>query len=115
PEEVAEDERQRRLAAGEYSGVTETDPATTRLLKPARRRQSSDTGAEPAAAPAASASAPAATQSKPEPSEVPAAQQKAKQDSAEPAMTVTRTVEGDYQLPSLKLLTLGDPPKTRSK
>src|SRR5699024_11284838 len=30
-------------------------------------------------------------------------------------MMVTRTVEGDYELPSLKLLTFGDAPKTRSE
>ena len=122
--EDAEQSGPRRLAAGEYSGVTDTDPATSRLRKPARRRQSSDAVAETGSAESKSAAtkstaaanaAAAAPRGEPEPSKVPAAPQKSKQDSAEPAMTVTRTVEGDYQLPSLKLLTLGDAPKTRSK
>src|SRR5699024_2605260 len=50
----------------------------------------------------------------PTPAAVPAAQQSGG-NSDEPTMTVTRTVEGDYELPSRKLLTFGDAPKTRSK
>ncbi|MEU6644847.1 DNA translocase FtsK [Saccharomonospora sp. NPDC046836] len=85
--------------------VTQTDPAAVRLRKPSRRRQ---------------ASAESAAEATPEPVPAPPPQPKAapaerKQRKSEPALTVTRAVEGDYRLPSPELLTLGDPPKARSK
>src|SRR5690606_27814939 len=74
-----------------------------RLRKPARRRQAAQADeTEPQAAP----------QTAPVSRVQPQEQNPAKQ---EPALSVIRTVEGDYQLPPPKLLTLGDPPRARSK
>ncbi|MBK1788602.1 DNA translocase FtsK [Prauserella cavernicola] len=97
-----------------HDPVADADPASVRLRKPSRRRQSSadkaaedpslfdDLAAEPAPEPTA----------KPKPADVPERKQR---KAEQPAMTVTRTVEGDYTLPSPELLTLGDAPKARSK
>ncbi|PXY28001.1 cell division protein FtsK [Prauserella muralis] len=112
PEDL-EAEREREPERDE---VTETDPASVRLRKPSRRRQAS---AEAAAAepetpdvPAAAAAAPPAEVKPKPPAEVPERKQRKGEQTA---LSVTRTVEGDYQLPPPDLLTLGDPPKARSK
>ncbi|MQA61425.1 MAG: DUF87 domain-containing protein [Actinophytocola sp.] len=100
-----EAERQARAAERAAADGIGDDLAPVRLRKPSRRRQAVDAEALTEDA------APQRTSPKVKPSAVPGAP-KAK---PEPALTVTRTVEGDYKLPTLKLLTLGDAPKTRSK
>ncbi|AHI00531.1 DNA translocase FtsK [Kutzneria viridogrisea] len=88
--------------------ITEKDPSSVRLRRPSRRRQAS-MDEEPSAAeqlelpvdepaPPVRAAKPTPEKSKPKPPPAP-----------------TRTVEGDYQLPSLDVLQDGDPPKTRSR
>ncbi len=119
PEELEEIRREREQEQPR-DAVAEGDPAAVRLRKPSRRRQASAASAEPdahqPALDAAPESAAAAV-----PAKVPAAKEPSagtsgrKSRKAEPAMQVTRTVEGDYDLPPPDLLTLGDPPKTRSK
>ncbi|WP_020674372.1 FtsK/SpoIIIE family DNA translocase [Amycolatopsis nigrescens] len=119
---LSEEEREaaaaeRQAIADERDAVTEADPASVRLRKPSRRRQASaGTGAEDAAealTPEPVAEPPA----KPKPPKVrPAEVPEQKPRKAEQtALALTRTVEGDYRLPSAELLTLGDAPKTRSK
>src|SRR5699024_8717765 len=110
-----------RGAPAEDSAVTAADPAASRTRKPAKRRQSSDAAAEDSSAASAGDAGGAhrsvgsgAVANQATPAAVPAAQRE-EQHSTEPAMTVTRAVEGDYELPSLKLLTFGDAPQTRSK
>ena len=108
PEELAEEEAR----AEQRDEVTEADPAAVRLRKPSRRRQASGAGAEQLDIDSALAEAPAAARpAPPVPAEVP----EKKPKKAEPVMAVTRTVEGDYQLPPADVLQLGDAPKTRSK
>ncbi|WP_179957016.1 DNA translocase FtsK 4TM domain-containing protein, partial [Amycolatopsis anabasis] len=110
--EAAEAERQK--IAEERDAVTEADPKAVRLRKPSRRRQGTgdDSGQQKLDLEAALAEPPTpARPPKVKPSEVP----EKKPKKAEPALAVTRTVEGDYQLPSPDLLQLGDAPKTRSK
>ncbi|WP_407641791.1 DNA translocase FtsK [Amycolatopsis panacis] len=97
--------------------VTEAEPAkSVRLRKPSRRRQAaSDDGAEQLDLEAALAE-PAMPIRPPKaaakPAEVP---EKKPKKEPEPALSVTRTVEGDYQLPPPDLLQLGAAPKSRSK
>ncbi|MEV6446923.1 DNA translocase FtsK [Amycolatopsis sp. NPDC051716] len=111
-EELAEAEAQRPGFATDEDTVTETDPKTARLRKPSRRRQ----GGEQLDLDAALAEVP--TPIKPPkalpkpPAEVP---EKKPKKTPEPPLAVTRTVEGDYQLPPPDLLKLGDAPKSRSK
>ncbi|GAA1224521.1 hypothetical protein GCM10009676_02620 [Prauserella halophila] len=125
--------------------TTEGDPSAVRLRKPSRRRQSSsgsastldemldgDAGTDAPAATGATEHAAAtggarskaakaadnAVDKAAEKATAPAAEKaEAKADAppAEPALAITRTVDGDYQLPPPDLLTLGDPPKARSK
>jgi S-DNA-T family DNA segregation ATPase FtsK/SpoIIIE len=116
PDEVEAADQERQALAEERDAVTETDSAAVRLRKPSRRRQASgnvpdvpDLDAD-AAAETVGAAAPT------RPPRVAAAEAAAdKPRKTEPALSVTRTVEGDYKLPSAELLTLGDAPKTRSK
>jgi S-DNA-T family DNA segregation ATPase FtsK/SpoIIIE len=116
PEEVEEAQAERDAIAAERDAVTEADPAAVRLRKPARRRQAA-AGEAPAEQQeldleAALAEPPMpARPPKVKSSDVP----EKKPKKTEPALAVTRTVEGDYKLPSPDLLTLGDVPKTRSK
>ncbi len=90
--------------------VTEADPASARLRRPARRRQAAqtddpDAGQQtPREAAAESGSAQLATPKPPTPD-----------STVAPSMCVHRVVEGDYQLPPLDLLVKGDPPKARSR
>ncbi|WP_103335127.1 DNA translocase FtsK [Amycolatopsis sp. CA-126428] len=111
-EELAEAEAQRPGFATDEDTVTETDPKSARLRKPSRRRQ----GGEQLDLDAALAEVP--TPIKPPkalpkpPAEVP---EKKPKKTPEPPLAVTRTVEGDYQLPPPDLLKLGDAPKSRSK
>ncbi|ACU97514.1 DNA translocase FtsK [Saccharomonospora viridis] len=119
--------------------VTETDPASARLRKPARRRRSASEaeaaqteldfaepgGVAPSGRPGTAGKA--GTASKAGKSERPQAgvttslrspavtKASGAKRRQEPALTVTRTVEGDYKLPSLELLTLGDAPKVHSR
>ena len=122
--------------------VADGDPSAVRLRKPSRRRQSTSGGQgtestlddmlEPADAGASSESSVASAAgaaAKATPAAKPSAAAKAApkgsgssgssgdgaETRSEPALSITRTVEGDYQLPSPDLLTLGDPPKARSK
>lgn len=102
--------------ATDEDAVTEADPKSARLRKPSRRRQASDANPEQLDIDAALAELP--TPIKPPkalpkpPAEVP---EKKPKKAAEPPLAVTRTVEGDYQLPPPDLLKLGDAPKSRSK
>ncbi|MBB4682757.1 DNA translocase FtsK 4TM domain-containing protein [Amycolatopsis jiangsuensis] len=117
-EELADYEAAHGEAAAEPDEITETDPKPVRLRKPARRRQAgadSSDGAEQLDLDAALAEPPQPIRPpKPaaKPAEVP---EKKPKKEPEPALTVTRTVEGDYQLPPPDLLQLGDAPKSRSK
>ncbi|MBN6037909.1 DNA translocase FtsK [Amycolatopsis sp. 195334CR] len=114
PEELEEEQAHREARAErkarEAEEVTEADPKAVRLRKPSRRRQA--TGSEekdPQLELPVDEPLPAPPKVKP--AEVP--EKKARK--AEAPMAVTRTVEGDYQLPSAELLTLGEAPKSRSK
>ncbi|MEW2503244.1 DNA translocase FtsK [Amycolatopsis sp. NPDC047767] len=102
-------------AEPETDEVVEADPKAVRLRKPSRRRQSSaDPEGEQLDLDAMLAEPPTPVRPpKPKPAEeVP---EKKPKKAAEPPMAMTRTVEGDYQLPSPDLLKLGDAPKSRSK
>ncbi|GHF76235.1 cell division protein FtsK [Amycolatopsis bartoniae] len=107
-------DEQRAFEEEQKAAVTEADPKAVRLRKPSRRRQaSSDQAGEQLDIEAALAEPPTpARPPKVKPAEVP---EKKPKKAPEPALTVTRTVEGDYRLPSADLLHLGDVPKTRSK
>ncbi|HVV10418.1 FtsK/SpoIIIE family DNA translocase [Amycolatopsis sp.] len=107
-------EEQRAFKEEQEAAVTEADPKAVWLRKPSRRRQASaDSDGEQLDIEAALAEPPTpARPPKVKAAEVP---EKKPKKAAEPALSVTRTVEGDYQLPSAELLTLGDAPKTRSK
>ncbi|MPZ64698.1 MAG: DUF87 domain-containing protein [Pseudonocardiaceae bacterium] len=86
------------------------DAETTRLRRPARRRQAAQTAAAFAdGAENASESEPGKRASTDAVAAPPA--------ESKPAagLTIERTVEGDYRLPPPKLLTEGQPPKSRSK
>ncbi|PRX51107.1 S-DNA-T family DNA segregation ATPase FtsK/SpoIIIE [Prauserella shujinwangii] len=97
--------------------ITSTDPATARLRKPSRRRQASTVqdGEADGAAPTAAAVPAAAVPADPVPEETAEPAPRKGRGKSEPALSVTRTVEGDYDLPPPDLLTPGDAPKTRSK
>ncbi|GAA1943619.1 FtsK/SpoIIIE family DNA translocase [Amycolatopsis minnesotensis] len=115
-DEIEEAEAERQAIADERAAVTEADPKSVRLRKPSRRRQASaDADAEQLDIDAALAEPP--TPVKPPKAPKPIAEKvpEKKQAKPEPPLSVTRTVEGDYKLPSAELLTLGDAPKTRSK
>ncbi|UOX89939.1 DNA translocase FtsK [Amycolatopsis sp. FBCC-B4732] len=115
-EEIAEAEAQRSGFATDEDAVTDADPKAARLRKPSRRRQAADADPEQLDIDAMLAEAP--TPIKPPkalpkpPVEVP---EKKPKKAPEPPLAVTRTVEGDYQLPPPDLLKLGDAPKSRSK
>ncbi|WP_215545662.1 FtsK/SpoIIIE family DNA translocase [Amycolatopsis sp. CA-230715] len=111
-DEIEEAEAERQAIADERAAVTEADPKSVRLRKPSRRRQASG-DADGAQLDIDAALAEPPTPVKPPKPPKPVAEKK--QPKPEPALSVTRTVEGDYQLPSAELLTLGDAPKTRSK
>ncbi|WP_410634231.1 DNA translocase FtsK [Amycolatopsis sp. cmx-4-83] len=115
-EEIAEAEAQRSGFATDEDAVTDADPKAARLRKPSRRRQAADADPEQLDIDAMLAEAPTPikppkTLPKP-PVEVP---EKKPKKAPEPPLAVTRTVEGDYQLPPPDLLKLGDAPKSRSK
>jgi DNA segregation ATPase FtsK/SpoIIIE, S-DNA-T family len=115
PEEVAEAEAERRAIATERDAVTAADPKSVRLRKPARRRQGGgDRAGEQQEFDLEAALAEPPMPNRP-PKVKPADVPEKKPRKVEPALAVTRTVEGDYKLPSPDLLTLGDVPKTRSK
>lgn len=137
-------ERLRRLGDPEETRESsedpgETDAATVKMRRPSRRRQGSmveddgqlslddapsesrsaaDTTGKTKKAKTGSASAKAA---QPSPAEVPAATVEAAEDkhadgANDPGtLTISRVVEGDYQLPPPDALEEGDPPKARSK
>jgi S-DNA-T family DNA segregation ATPase FtsK/SpoIIIE len=89
--------------------VTDTDPASARLRRPARRRQATQTDdLDTAQETAPDAAAQSVTAPPPPPPSRP-------ETVAASSMSVHRVVEGDYQLPPLNLLVKGDPPKARSK
>ncbi|NYI92896.1 S-DNA-T family DNA segregation ATPase FtsK/SpoIIIE [Amycolatopsis endophytica] len=120
PEELAEEEAERRARADQREkdkAVTEADPKSVRLRKPSRRRQATGADGEGEQLDIESALAETPTPARPPkalappPAEVP----EKKQKKTEAPLTVTRTVEGDYHLPPADLLQLGDAPKTRSK
>jgi DNA segregation ATPase FtsK/SpoIIIE, S-DNA-T family len=101
-EEVADD------VAAEEPPQSE-EPAQVR--RPARRRQAAMSGNDAQLSLEDVPPTPAKPKpAKPKPAEVPAA-------PAEPEgkLTISRTVEGDYQLPPLDMLALGDAPKARSR
>ncbi len=83
-----------------------------KLRKPSRRRQSSVDPTE-TTQPELPLDEPVSPPVKPvKPKVVPVASEAAEKPAAK---VTTRSVEGDYQLPSPDLLTAGDPPKARSK
>ncbi|WP_326951841.1 FtsK/SpoIIIE family DNA translocase [Amycolatopsis sp. NBC_01286] len=105
------------IFATDEDDVTEADPKAARLRKPSRRRQAADANPEQLDIEAALAEMPTPIKPpkalpKPPAAEVP---EKKPKKAPEPAMAVTRTVEGDYKLPPPDLLKLGDAPKSRSK
>ncbi|WP_307845733.1 DNA translocase FtsK [Saccharomonospora sp. NB11] len=112
-------------ASAVSGAVTETDPATARLRRPARKRGTSARrdGADDAqptldlAVPSDEATADTVAVSTASRASSPA---RPKRTAKTPrrtasALSVTRSVEGDYTLPSLELLTLGDAPKGHSR
>lgn len=114
--------RARRAAAESdvTSAVTEADPASVRLRRPARKRGSSAQREETQATLDFTAppddSASAASEAPPRKPSAARPKPTAKTPRrTEPALSVTRSVEGDYTLPSLELLTLGDAPKEHSR
>ncbi|HET6503883.1 MAG TPA: DNA translocase FtsK [Amycolatopsis sp.] len=111
-EEAAEEDEAEAAGAEKSdarSSAAETEAKPVRVRKPARRRQAAG---EQLDLEAALAEPPTPTRPpKVKPEQVP----EKKPKKAEPALAVTRTVEGDYRLPSPELLQLGDAPKTRSK
>ncbi|MEV7094359.1 DNA translocase FtsK [Amycolatopsis sp. NPDC051045] len=115
-DEIAEAEALRSGFATDEDTVTEADPKAARLRKPSRRRQAGeqlDLDAALAEAPTPIKPPKASTVlPKPPPAEVP---EKKPKKAPEPPLAMTRTVEGDYQLPPPDLLKLGDAPKSRSK
>ena len=115
-EELAEAEAQRAGFATDEDRGQDADPKAARLRKPSRRRVGAgDHAGEQLDIDAALAEVPTPIRPpKPavKPAEVP---EKKPKKAAEPAMAVTRTVEGDYALPPPDLLKLGDAPKSRSK
>ncbi|MDX3195781.1 DNA translocase FtsK [Streptomyces sp. MN03-5084-2B] len=113
-EEIAEAEAQRSGFATDEDTVTEADPKSARLRKPSRRRQASDATAEQLDIDAMLAEAPTPIKP-PKPKPAPEVAEKKPKKPPEPPLAVTRTVEGDYQLPPPDLLKLGDAPKSRSK
>ncbi|MFD9894371.1 DNA translocase FtsK 4TM domain-containing protein [Amycolatopsis sp. NPDC059027] len=115
-EELADAEAERQAIAAEREAVTEADPKSVRLRKPSRRRQSSGAEGEQLDIEAALAEPPTPLRP-PKPAKAVAAEvpEKKPKKAAEPPMAVTRTVEGDYELPPPDLLQLGDAPKSRSK
>ncbi|HJQ48822.1 MAG TPA: DNA translocase FtsK [Amycolatopsis sp.] len=114
PEEREELEAERQALAEERDAVTDADPKAVRLRKPSRRRQASSGEGEQLDIEAALAEAPTpARPPKPKAAEVP--EKKPRTTEQAVPLSVVRTVEGDYQLPSPDLLQLGDAPKTRSK
>lgn len=114
-EELAEADQQAGFATDEEA-VTEADPKSARLRKPSRRRQGkADHDGEQLDLDAALAELPTPIKppkAVPKPADVPERKPK---KAPEPPLAVTRTVEGDYQLPPPDLLKLGDVPKSRSK
>jgi DNA segregation ATPase FtsK/SpoIIIE, S-DNA-T family len=108
PEERERMAAEQQALAQAREAVTEADPKAVRLRKPSRRRQASGSAGEQLDIDAVLAEPPVpARPPKPKPAAAP--------KKPEPALSVTRTVEGDYQLPSPDVLQLGDAPKTRSK
>lgn len=120
----------------EHDPATEADPASARLRKPTRRKrgasdgtqaeldftESDDTASDKTTKVGKNVKSGKSGTSDESQSHVTTplrASAPAKASSAkrrqEPALTVTRTVEGDYKLPSLELLTLGDAPKAHSR
>ncbi|MBB3051328.1 S-DNA-T family DNA segregation ATPase FtsK/SpoIIIE [Prauserella isguenensis] len=116
--------------------VAEGDPSAVRLRKPSRRRQSASgsstldemldgedaaasateqAAARPKTADKAAGGAAEKAVAKPAAKAAEKAEAKSETAQAEPALAITRTVDGDYTLPPPDLLTLGDPPKARSK
>jgi S-DNA-T family DNA segregation ATPase FtsK/SpoIIIE len=111
------------------------DPESVRLRRPSRRRQASmadepdeesaksagkaRSGRGKSEEPAEKAASQSAAADQPAPEEVPAKSVPAKSAGEEPhdpaKLTISRAVEGDYQLPPPDVLTEGDPPKARSK
>ncbi|MEV5718699.1 DNA translocase FtsK 4TM domain-containing protein [Amycolatopsis mediterranei] len=113
-EELAEAEAQRPGFATDEDTVTEADPKSARLRKPSRRRQAAEAAPEQLDIDAMLAEAPTPIRP-PKPKPVPEVPEKKPKKTPEPPLAVTRTVEGDYQLPPPDLLKLGDAPKSRSK
>ncbi|MGK3202987.1 DNA translocase FtsK [Amycolatopsis sp. MEPSY49] len=113
-DELAEAEQQKSGFATDEDTVTEADPKSARLRKPSRRRQASDANPEQLDIDAALAEVPTPIKP-PKPKPAPEVPEKKPKKAPEPPLAVTRTVEGDYQLPPPDLLKLGDAPKSRSK
>ncbi|WP_051124733.1 DNA translocase FtsK [Amycolatopsis benzoatilytica] len=114
--ELAEYEGDGEEAGLEPDPVPEAEPKPVRLRKPSRRRQAtSDQEGEQLDIEAALAE-PAMPIRPPKPVAPPAEiPEKKPKKAPEPALSVTRAVEGDYALPPPDLLKLGDAPKSRSK
>ncbi len=114
PEEYDEVLAERRSLAARRAaleGPDTADEASVRLRKPSRRRRGSGGGGDTTPLPLPQEPAAKLTAARMKPADVP--EKKARKP--EPALSVIRTVEGDYRLPAPDLLTLGDTPKKRSK
>ncbi|MBP2181963.1 FtsK/SpoIIIE family DNA translocase [Amycolatopsis magusensis] len=117
PDELEEEQARQEARAerkAREADVTEADTKTVRLRKPSRRRQAKAAEDQDDQLELPVEPGPLPTPPKVKAAEVPEKKPR-KQPAAEAPMTVTRTVEGDYKLPSADLLTLGDAPKSRSK
>jgi S-DNA-T family DNA segregation ATPase FtsK/SpoIIIE len=112
----ADGERAGQAGQAGEAGAPPGDTETTRLRRPARRRQaaqtaeafSDGTGDGSEAAPGTKA-APTTTRATAAVAATPP------EDKPAAGLTIERTVEGDYRLPPPKLLTEGVPPKSRSR
>lgn len=113
---LGQEAEEARPAAGATKEL-EADPASVKLRRPSRRRQAAMSEEDrqlsledvPEEQPKPAKSKAAAVPAKPV---AEAAEEKPKKSSKP---QISRSVEGDYQLPPLDVLTDGDPPKSRSR
>ena len=93
------------------------DSSTAKLRRPSKRRQAamSDEDGQMSFEDAEAGTRPAKEKAQPKAADVPATPKAADKADKSAKLTISRTVEGDYQLPPLDTLQDGDPPRSRSK